>query len=151
MMEAKGHGGQIRLEGDVITISRKGMMGFLTQGLKGDKEIGLEHISSVQFKSANSLVNGYIQFAFIGGSESKAGLLAATTDENTVMFTSHQQPQFEAMRDAIKARISELKANRSGASTSSSADEIAKFAKLRDDGLITNEEYEAKKRALLGT
>ena len=32
---------------------------------------------------------------------------------------------------------------------SSAADELAKFAKLRDDGVISNEEFEAKKAQLL--
>lgn len=150
MLEAKGHGGQIRFDGDTLIISRKGMLGLLTQGLKGDKEIGLEHISSVQFKPAGALFNGYIQFAFVGGTENKAGILAATSDENSVMFTIRQQPAFEEIRDAIKKRIAELRTARAGGPTASAADEIAKFAKLKEEGLLTEEEFAAKKRQLLG-
>lgn len=37
-----------------------------------------------------------------------------------------------------------------GATAPSAADELAKFAKLRDDGTISDEEFEAKKAELLG-
>ena len=42
-------------------------MGFITQGFKGDKEILISQISSVQYKPAGNFTRGYIQFAFIGG------------------------------------------------------------------------------------
>ena len=35
-------------------------------------------------------------------------------------------------------------------STIDPVDEIRKYAKLRDDGLITEQEYQAKKKELLG-
>ena len=37
-----------------------------------------------------------------------------------------------------------------GATAPSTADELAKFAKLRDDGILSDEEFEAKKAQLLG-
>ena len=151
MLEAIGYGGQLRLGEDNLVISRKGLMGFLSQGMKGDKEISLEHISSVQFKAAGTLMNGYIQFAFVGGTENQAGIFGATADENSVMFTASQQPEFEIMRDAIKARIAAIRAGRGGAAAATSAaDEIAKLAKLRDEDVLTEEEFLAKKRQLLG-
>jgi hypothetical protein len=60
--------------------------------------------------------------------------------------------------DAITRAFREVKANyRAAASTpavihqaSSDADELAKFASLRDQGVITEEEFAAKKRQILG-
>lgn len=149
-MEARGHGGQLRFENDTLTISHKGVLGLLTQGLKGNKEIRVDLISSIQFKDAGLLTNGYIQFAFVGGQETKQGLFDAVSDENTVLFTKTQQPQFEAIRDAIKARIKAYQNQGATPAQSSVADEIIKFAKLRDDGLITDDEFQAKKKQLLG-
>jgi predicted metalloprotease with PDZ domain len=38
----------------------------------------------------------------------------------------------------------------SGSAAPSVADELAKLAKLRDDGVLTNDEFEAQKKKLLG-
>ena len=42
------------------------------------------------------------------------------------------------------------KGETSDSASNSSADEIAKFKKLLDDGTITQEEFDAKKKQLLG-
>jgi len=142
----KGHNGQIEADEQGVTISRKGVLGFLTQGLKGDKRIPYESITAVQFKPAGLLVNGYIQLTVKGGTESRGGVFKATSDENTVMFQGREQGEaFARLRDAIQDRIAQG-SNR----PASAADEIAKFADLQARGIITLEEYEAKKRQLLG-
>jgi len=92
---AKGVNGQIELYSNKICIRRKGVLGFLTQGLKGDKNIMISTITSIQFKKAGMLTNGYIQFAFMGGQEAKGGLFQGTQDENTIMFNKKQQSAFE--------------------------------------------------------
>ena len=148
-LEAIGTAGQMKLTDDYVIISRKGVLGFLTQGLKGDKEISIDQISSVQFKEAG-FANGYLQIGFVGGTESKAGIVDAVNDENTVMFNKRQQPDFEKMRDAIRSSIKAIKQANGKAAPISAADEIRKLASLRDDGLITNEEFEAKKAQILG-
>ena len=85
-MTVEGLNGEIDLLEDRIKIRRKGGIAFLTQGLKGDKDILISQISSIQFKNAGALTNGYIQLAFLGGTESKGALFSAVKDENTVMF-----------------------------------------------------------------
>jgi hypothetical protein len=147
-MEVKGVNGQIRFDGREVTISRKGVLGFLTQGFKGEKSIDVEHISSIQFKNAGLMLNGYIQFAFIGGRESKAGIFDASQDENTVMFSIGQQKVFEQLRDAVKKRGQELRTP--SGQPSGVSDEVEKLAGLRDRGILTDEEFQAKKRQLLG-
>jgi len=117
----------------------------LSQGLKGEKDIQLAAISSIQFKNAGRLTSGYIQFAFMGGQESKAGLLLAAADENTVMFRRSQQPAFEALREAVQLRLAPSE-NTGG----SVADEIEKLAALRERGILTEDEFQAKKAQMLG-
>jgi hypothetical protein len=143
---ARGVNGQLELHGDKVCIKRKGLMGFLTQGLKGDKEIRLSSISSIQFKKASALTNGYIQFAFMGGKEAKGGIFQATKDENSVIFTQKQQAQFEY----IKIKIEQLLNAPTAAQAPDDADQIAKFAILRDQGILTPEEFDAKKKQILG-
>ncbi len=141
---AEGINGIMSLFSDRLEIRRKGVGSFFAQGLKGVKAIQLSSVSSVQFKKAG-LTNGYIQIAFLGGQESKGALFSAVRDENTVMFKKSQQPRFETLQAAIQERISKRATPSSGA-----AEEIEKLARLRDEGILTSEEFEAKKRQLLG-
>ena len=146
-LSAKGVNGQIELFNNKVCIRRKGVLGFLIQGLKGDKNIMIPSISSIQFKKAGVLTNGYIQFAFMGGKEAKGGIFQGTQDENTVMFTVKQQPLFEQIRDTVENRI---QVGNTQASTTSDADEIAKLADLRDKGILSEDEFQSKKKQILG-
>lgn len=149
IMEAEGHNGQLELTSSVVRIKRKGVLAFLTQGLKGDKEILISQISSIQFRKANPFVNGYIQFAFVGGQEAKGGIFQGTQDENTVIFRVRQQPAFEAFRDALQERIA---VSQSGPKQSSASglDELEKLASLRAKGIVSEEEFQRKKKQILG-
>ena len=71
-MHFDGLNGQIEVLEDRIVISRKGVFGFLTQGLKGDKMIPFASITAVQFKTASAFFNGYIQFTVMGATKVEA-------------------------------------------------------------------------------
>lgn len=105
ILEAKGHNGQIDLFEKRIDIKRKGFKAFMCHGFDGTKSIFLKSISAIQFKNAGAITNGYIQFVFSGSKENKDGIIDATKDENTVMFTSDQQSDFEKIRDYIFERL----------------------------------------------
>lgn len=151
-----GVNGQITLSNNRITIARRGAMGFLTQGFKGDKEILISQISSIQYKQASKFTRGFIQFAFTGGQESKGGLFNSVQDENSVLFDQKQQPAF----DELKRRIDEIRdsANSSVAtptlttvpSPAFGLDELERLASFRERGIITDAEFEAKKKEMLG-
>ncbi|MBI2628622.1 DUF4429 domain-containing protein [Candidatus Pacearchaeota archaeon] len=104
-MEAKGINGKLVLGKGYIEIVRKGAISFMTQGLKGNKKIAIKQISGIQFKNASGWTNGYIQFSFIGGHESKSGIISATQDENTIMFNKKQQPNFEKIKESVEEEI----------------------------------------------
>ena len=103
----QGVNGQIKLRKNRLVISRKGVLGFLNHGLAGDKEIPLKNIKSVQFKQAGGIASGFLQLGISGSNEAKGGLFGATTDENTVVFTIAQQPQFEEVKRFIDSIIDE--------------------------------------------
>jgi hypothetical protein len=147
-MEVVGVNGQIVVDDNWVTIKRKGAMAMLTQGIKGDKKIPITNIISVQFKNANSLVNGYIQFATASG-EGTHGINQATADENTVMFKKNQMSDFENLRDHIEGLIAN-RMNSGGKSGSVDvADELAKLAKLKEQGILSEAEFSKMKAKLL--
>ena len=155
-LTAYGHNGQLRLDGGWLIINRKGVLAFIGHGMKGEKRIPLAHVTSVQFKEAGPVVNGYIQFGVLGGTESKAGILAATMDENTVMFRLSQQPAFQAIRQAVEHYLHQrivAAATQPQASGNAEADvleQLRKLGELRDAGILTDEEFASKKAELLG-
>lgn len=143
----KGYNGTVDYDGETIRISRKGAMGFLTQGLRGQKEIPLRALTSVQFKKAGLLTNGYIQFATAAG-ENKGGLQAAVTDENSVIFTLNSNEEFQALKDQISAKM-----NNSTSAISystSNAEQLEKIANLFEKGLLTEAEFLNEKSKIIG-
>ncbi len=148
LLLAKGVNGQLALLDGRVRISKKGVLGFLTSGFKGDKEIQISSISSIQFKKAG-LVNGYVQFAFMGSGEAKGGVFQAASDENTVMFNKKQQPSFEAIRDEVQRLMNAASAGGSDTATIDIPDQIKKLAELRDQGILSGEEFDMKKASLL--
>jgi hypothetical protein len=147
LMSVKGIYGGIELLQDRIRIKRKGFGSLMLQGFKGDKEILISQLSAIQLKKAGMLTNGYIQFSFLGGHETKGGLLDATRDENTVMFNTKQQKEFIELKERIDQMIA---SSRAGTKAPSNLDELEKLASLKDKGIITEEEFNLKKKQLLG-
>lgn len=149
----KGVNGQLEVFEDKVVITRKGAMSFSTHGLAGGKTIPMSAIQSVQFKPGGGMTNGFIQFAVMGGRESQGGLLAATRDENTVVLRMGEQTvKGEEIRDYVEKRILELAKPQATVvmQQTSAADEIIKFKQLLDSGVISQEEFDAKKKQLLG-
>lgn len=121
---------------------------------KREKVIPASNIAGVEVKKPGALISGYIQIQIAGMSSGSSsftytgGTYDAVQDENAVVFTDKDSYQTAL---AIQKHILEFNANSGVSSASASAaDEIAKFKKLLDDGVITKEEFEVKKRQLLG-
>ncbi len=147
LMTAQGKGGSLELYENKIRIKRKGVSSLILQGMKGDKDIFLSQISSIQLKKAGLMTNGYIQFAFVGGHETKGGLFNATRDENTLIFTSNQQKEIEAFKSAVEQK---LFAPKPLSQTTSSLNDLEKLHELKAKGIITKEEFNQKKKHILG-
>ena len=136
---------------DKVTITPKGMLGFLNKGLKGTKTIPFTSITAVQHKRAG-FMSGYLQFTLPGAIESRGGLLAAVEDENTFVFRSSENEIIEEIRNFVEQKISEAKSPRAAAVTVSAnpVDELVKLAKLKTEGLLSEEEYAKAKQKVLG-
>jgi hypothetical protein len=115
---AKGLTGEVSFDGQFITITRNGWlararadtaMGRLF-GDKGEKRIPVQSITAVQWKPANIMSNGFIQFTLAGGIERtgrfRKARKEAVTDENSVVFlVGRQAAAFEQVRNAVEQAI----------------------------------------------
>ena len=152
----KGVGGaQVDVYEDRVEIIRKGLF---CVGPRGTKSIPLGAIISVQVKQPG-LNAGFISFGVATGGDVINTNLAdynifktVSNDPNTVIINSRGKYRTaEQIRSYIEERISELRQSNTVVNqATSSADEIRKYKALLNDGIISQEEYEEKKKMLLG-
>lgn len=91
-----------------IKVLLQSLKGDLLEGIKGDKEIPIKSIAAIQFKTASTLLSGYIQFVLIENSASRGGFKMAGLDENTVEFVKREEPQFQKIKDFLDTKIGKV-------------------------------------------
>jgi len=132
-----------------VLSAQKNFMAFITQNLlNGDKEFYYDNLTSIQHKQATKWINGYIQFEYPGshssgndfGSENSFAFQLAKLDNEKV----NQAVEY------IREKIKEARSPKAAAAALSPAEELKKFKELLDCGVITQEEFDAKKKQLLG-
>jgi hypothetical protein len=67
-----------------------------------------------------------------------------------VIFTRNHQAEFDAIRERLERYVAEASAAAVPAAPLDPAEQIRKFAELRDEGVLSEEEFQAKKSDLLG-
>jgi len=144
--EFKGYNGTLIMTNNGVVIKR-GVKGFLLGGgmLRGNKTIPYNSIVAIQLKKAG-LVAGYLQLTLKGGSEAKSGLFQSTTDENTINFLIGKNKIFEEAKTLLEEKINSSIVNKS---QFSELDELEKLATLKEKGIITEEEFNIKKKSIL--
>lgn len=111
--------------------------------------IPYEAISSVNLSEGGWTSKPFIQIVSTG-ERVVADDAAAMASPSCFVFKKDLLPDFRAMKAEIERRAAAAKsAHRSGGAVSA-ADEIQKLSALVQSGLITQAEFEAKKRQLLG-
>jgi hypothetical protein len=149
LMQARGVYRDLELLNDMVRIRRRRVLGLLGPGKKIEKDILISKIVSIRFKKAGILADGYIQFSFEEkGKAAKDSEPDIADDENAVIFRSGHQKAFEAMREAIEQKMSIIRMRARAGSTD--LDELERLAVLRDRKVITEDEFNQKKKQLLG-
>lgn len=150
-------GKSVVVQGSTVKIIKKARM-FAAQR---DKTFPIRNITSVEVKKPGPFIAGFIQFSIAGGQPRNSsytltgGAFDAAQDENSVVFNNDDEYRM-ALR--IKSYIEQFAENNGNVAPTlpaapaafSVADEIAKLKRLADEGILTREEFEAKKKQLLG-
>lgn len=141
----------LELYEDRVTITPKGIFGAINKGFKGTKIIPFTSITAIQFKKSG-ILSGYLQFTIPGGNESRGGVFDATKDENSFLFAGTKANEdAEKIKNYIEKQIQKLRnpvAPRQESSSISS--ELEKLGELKNKGVLTDEEFQAAKKRLLG-
>ena len=146
-MICEGVGGSLELREDCLVIRHTMVLGLPSHELGDEKRIPYSSISAVQFKRAGVLA-GHIQF-ILGGVETTKGLLATIDEENSLFFSDNKA--FEKARDLIETRLRDSRgypalAPGGGASATEQLEKLASFLEM---GLLTQQEFNLQKAALL--
>jgi len=141
----KGQTKSIAVDEEGVTISYR----VLYHGFKGDKRIPFSSITAVQFMEPGGWLAGHIQFTIHGGREWTGQV---NQDENAAQFDRKEADNFRALRDLAQARCGRLASADRDASAGgvSVADELMKLATLREQGILTEDEFAAQQAKLLG-
>ena len=145
-------GSSIRVYENYVVLKHSGLLNTLSMsGAKGEKRINCNSISAVECRKATTMAAGFIQFS-IFGSERAGGVTSAAGDENSILFDAGKNNLAQQIVDYIEQRRIAIATPQAATVVQgpSAADELLKFKQLLDMGVITQEEFDAKKKQLLG-
>jgi len=115
------------------------------------KEIRIKSITGIEMKEPGMVMAGYIQFIFSGGKEAGGwSRIDAAKNENTVMFRKKDLKKFLECKALVERYIEQAQSSKPQVAATSDADELAKWLALKETGAITEEEFQAKKKQILG-
>jgi hypothetical protein len=156
-MKCKGVNGTVTFDGTWVTFDREGLGARATVG-KGEKKIALDQITSVRWKQPSRLIRGYIAFSLPGRVERKSGFgkqtVDAAKDPDAVVFGFTQADAFLALKEKIEDALAQHHAPSpapvpAAAPEADPAEQLKKLADLHESGLLTDEEFAAKRAALV--
>ena len=116
-------------------IHRAGVAAKLIRG-SGDKRIPFASITAVDIKEPGA-THGYLTFSVLGGSSPPKGIQLAQKDENSVVFSRNHMAEFTAAKQLVEQRILEAAVRPAAAPQVEVADQLAKLAALRDQGIMS--------------
>ena len=135
-------------EDRVVLTQVKNLRSLITHDFfNGVKELPFAMISSIQFKPASKLILGFIQFEVPGvRTGSNFG------SENSWTFDESLNQVAQTVAEYCRKQVINYHKPQQAQVVNqvSAADELKKFKELLDMGVITQEEFDAKKKELLG-
>ncbi|WP_250395225.1 PspC domain-containing protein [Synechococcus sp. MU1655] len=146
----QGVGEQLVVYPNKLTISPQGAFGFFTKGISGTKSIYFKNITGIEFREAGAVFSGFITFTIPGANEKNAGIFQAASDENTFMFAGVDK---NVLANTIKGYVEKnlgLPAIQSNSGNGDISVELEKFMRLKEQGVIAEDEFAAAKKKLLG-
>lgn len=115
---------------------------------QGEKTIYYKDVIGVQYKPSK-VTDGYIQVETASAGRSASSEYGG---ENSIQFGGKSNADAEMITSFIRAKIEEIKNAPVGGfvQQASPAEELKKFKELLDMGVISQDEFDAKKKQLLG-
>jgi hypothetical protein len=144
-----GDRSNLEVHEDKVVIKPKGLMSAVT--IKSEKSLPFSSIGAINLKEPGFIVQGILEFGSGGENTNFAGKLVAHAFDNTFVFGKGVAGDVLKAKNYIENRIQELRSSNSNVQIQqlSPADELRKFKQLLDDGIITQSEFDEKKKQFL--
>jgi hypothetical protein len=141
---------EMELDSDRIIIRRRGMANALAVGLNGERTILISTLTAIQMKPAGLFSPGYILFSYAGSKPFLGGVIEATQDPDAFIFDPASNDQVAA----FKAKVEKIMRDSRQSATASNSpatlgDELRKLAELKQQGILSQEEFDMAKKKLL--
>ncbi len=99
MTSYKGYNGTIHIDGEILIITREGVVAKAA-GLAGpDRRIPLKAVSGVRIKPATRLTNGCLTLGLGGAKADDPEANTTAGNRNTVLFRKKEQTTFQQLHD----------------------------------------------------
>jgi hypothetical protein len=148
VVRCRGANGTITFDGIWVSIDRgRGMLGGLIAPYgTGEKKVALTQITSWNWKAPTDFSSGYVSFTLSEGTRSLLGAV----DENKVTVSKNWKEEFLTFKAAVEGALGQQQSGTSqAASTVDPAEHLKKLADIHKRGLITDEEFAAKRAAIV--
>ncbi|MFF2889169.1 SHOCT domain-containing protein [Paenibacillus sp. NPDC057967] len=140
----KGSSGVAFLYEDRVVIQGSKLIGN-----HGDKTIFLQHLSGVTVRKA-SVISGSGVIHFSTGSSEMKNAFKSVRDENALLISPFGGKKASEFKALVEKQMAIVHSKPNGVTSLSTADEIKKYKELLESDIITQEEFDAKKKQLLG-
>lgn len=140
---------ELELSGESVIIRRRGAANVLAVGLGGDRTIAISSITSIQLKMGGWMP-GYILFSYAGSKPFNGGIIEATQDPDAFIFEKKLNEQVGEFKNKVEEIMRSKKAAVLGGASSNLTDELMKLADMKNKGVLSDSEFEAAKKKLLG-
>ena len=139
----------LELRGDTVTITKRGWANALASGMNGARTIQISSITAVQMKPAGMMM-GYILFSYAGSKPFMGGMWEATQDPDTFLFGRDLNEEVAEFKAMVEKKMRESKQTAPANNSSGTlTDELRKLAEFKQQGILSQEEFEAAKKQLL--
>lgn len=141
----------LELRGDTITIKKRGWANALASGMNGARTIQVSTITAIQMKPAGMMM-GYILFSYAGSKPFMGGMWEATQDPDAFLFGRDLNGQVAEFKAQVEKKMRELKQPAPASPNNSLGtltDELRKLAEFKNQGILSEAEFEAAKKKLL--
>jgi hypothetical protein len=141
----------LELRGDTITIKKRGWANALASGMNGARTIQVSTITAIQMKPAG-LMMGYILFSYAGSKPFMGGMWEATQDPDAFLFGKVLNGEVAEFKALVEKKMRESKQSAPAPAKNSSGtltDELRKLAEFKNQGILSQAEFEAAKNKLL--
>lgn len=142
---------ELELSGDNIIIRRRGVAHAMAAGLTGERMIPISTLTAIQLKLGVWWSPGFILFSYAGSKPFMGGIIEATQDPDAFLFKKEQNDEVLAFKAMVEKLLRDSKQQASSAPNTSGTltEEIRKLAELKQQGVLSEEEFEAAKKKLL--